>query len=203
MRRQGGGLWGAGRCLGPGVRCSLSFCACFFVLDNGVCVSWDPAGGWTHTPLLCTWAAGSGQRRAVPGSASCSALCPPLPSHPFHCFWDPLFPPPTHPLTPSLPLVLSFGRVYVAKWNEATVAVKLLLGTAASEANTAAAADRVLSESNPILASLRAVGAWGGGGPGRGRGGRLKHCSPQPPSLPACGRWACLGLGQGRELATG
>lgn len=187
-----------------GPACAAACFLCLFFCAGQCCLCELGPGGWVdpHTPALHL---GSRQRAAA-GSARQRQLLRSVPApaaHPFHCFWGPLFPPPTHPLTPSLPLVLSFGRVYVAKWNEATVAVKLLLGTAASEANTAAAADRVLSESNPILASLRAVGAWGGGGPGRGRGGRLKHCSPQPPSLPACGRWACLGLGQGRELATG
>jgi hypothetical protein len=50
--------------------------------------------------------------------------------------------------------------VFLASWRETQVAVKLLLGPAASSADADAgvAAEAALSLSNPILASLREVG---------------------------------------------
>ncbi len=47
----------------------------------------------------------------------------------------------------------------MAKWQEATVAVKLLLGPAVNLNSVAAAADLVLSPSNPVLAHLEQVRA--------------------------------------------
>lgn len=52
----------------------------------------------------------------------------------------------------------SFGRVYLADWNATKVAVKLLLGPAASLIDADAAADMALSLHNPVLAALKTVG---------------------------------------------
>ncbi|GAB4815773.1 hypothetical protein N2152v2_002819 [Parachlorella kessleri] len=48
----------------------------------------------------------------------------------------------------------SFGRVYLAKWQEVPVAVKLLVGPAMSLASVAAAAEQLLSPTNPLVAAL-------------------------------------------------
>lgn len=48
-------------------------------------------------------------------------------------------------------------QVYLARWQETLVAVKLLLGTAASMANIDAVAEESLSLSNPVLAQLQEV----------------------------------------------
>ena len=54
-------------------------------------------------------------------------------------------------------------QVYLARWHETLVAVKLLIGSAAElAASSEEAADRVLSLSSPILANLQQVPAWNG-----------------------------------------
>ena len=51
-------------------------------------------------------------------------------------------------------------QVYLARWHETLVAVKLLIGSAAElAASSEEAADRVLSLSSPILANLQQVRA--------------------------------------------
>lgn len=53
----------------------------------------------------------------------------------------------------------SFGRVYLASWNESAVAVKLLLDPAMSRADIPHAVDTLLSESNHLQSTLQEVGA--------------------------------------------
>ena len=48
-------------------------------------------------------------------------------------------------------------QVYLAQWKGTAVAAKLLLGEAASMANAGLAAETVLSDSKPVLASLLQV----------------------------------------------
>ncbi len=48
-------------------------------------------------------------------------------------------------------------QVYLAKWNEAKVAVKLLLGSEAMRSSPSKAADLVLSHAYSMLGSLQAV----------------------------------------------
>lgn len=48
-------------------------------------------------------------------------------------------------------------QVYLARWRETTVAVKLLVGPAIDLTNLNAAAEQVLSDSNPVLANLQKV----------------------------------------------
>jgi serine/threonine protein kinase len=53
----------------------------------------------------------------------------------------------------------SFGRVYLAKWHETFVAVKLLLNTGVDVEDMEAAAELAISLSNPILTNLVQVRA--------------------------------------------
>lgn len=57
-------------------------------------------------------------------------------------------------MQPLLPMLL---QVYLGRWNEIDIAVKLLLGEAVSTSNPAAAADVLLSDSNPAQKTLQEV----------------------------------------------
>ncbi len=53
-------------------------------------------------------------------------------------------------------------QVYLAKWQEVPVAVKLLVGPAMSLASVAAAAEQLLSPTNPLVAALEQVSSTQG-----------------------------------------
>jgi hypothetical protein len=50
-------------------------------------------------------------------------------------------------------------QVFLATWHETLVAVKLLMSTSLGMGNVEAAAETVLSQSNPVMRNLKQVGA--------------------------------------------
>jgi serine/threonine protein kinase len=90
----------------------------------------------------------------------------------------------------------SFGRVYLAKWRETLVAVKLLLNTGVDVEDMEAAAELAISLSNPVLFNLQQVQAR------RGRPCRLLSALLAQPEartsrhgLPCRGVWQQAVLG--------